>query len=83
MLHDDGTMRKCVKADLAHGLEDCVNPLVELNDTNKIKLSLSVMQWLLFRQHKQVTLRRLMILERRTFRTWCWNLKKQRLWLMF
>ena len=35
MFHDDGTMRKCVKADLAHGLEDGVNSLVELNNTNK------------------------------------------------
>ena len=70
MFHDDGTMRKCVKADLAHGLEDSVNSLVD---------PLSTMQWPLFRQHKQMTLRLLMILERRTFRTWCWNLKKQRL----
>ena len=29
MFHDDGTMRKCVKADLAHALEDGVNSLVE------------------------------------------------------
>ena len=35
MFHDDGTMRKCVKADLSHGLEDGVNSLVELNNTNK------------------------------------------------
>ena len=35
MFHDDGTMKKCAKADLAHGLEDGVNSLVELNDTNK------------------------------------------------
>ena len=35
MFHDDGTMRKCVKADLAHRLEDGVNSLVELNNTNK------------------------------------------------
>ena len=35
MFHDDGTMRKYAKADLAHGLEDGVNSLVELNDTNK------------------------------------------------
>ena len=32
---DDGTMRECVKAVLAHGLEDGVNSLVELNNTNK------------------------------------------------
>ena len=35
MFHDDGTMRKCVKADLAHTLEDGVNSLVELNSTDK------------------------------------------------
>ena len=35
MFHDDGTMRKRVKADLALGLEDGVNSLVELNNTNK------------------------------------------------
>ena len=28
-------MRKCVKANLAHGLEDGVISLVELNNTNK------------------------------------------------
>ena len=52
MFHDDSTMRKCVKADLAHGLEDGVNPLVELKNTNKDKVSLSAMQCLLFKQHK-------------------------------
>ena len=31
MFHDDGTMRKCVKADLAHGLEDGVNSSVDSN----------------------------------------------------
>ena len=35
MFRDDGTMRKCVKADLVHGLEDGVNSLVRLNNTNK------------------------------------------------
>ena len=35
MFHDDGTMRKCAKADLAHGSEDGINSLVELNNTNK------------------------------------------------
>ena len=35
MCHDDGTMRKCVKADLAHRLKDGVNSLVELNNTSK------------------------------------------------
>ena len=34
MFHDDGTMRKCAKADLVHGLEDGVNSLVELNNTS-------------------------------------------------
>ena len=34
MLHDDGTMRKCVN-DLSHGLKDGANSLVELNNTNK------------------------------------------------
>ena len=35
MFHDDGTMRKCVKADHSLGLEDGVNSLVELNNINK------------------------------------------------
>ena len=35
MFHDDGTMRKCVKADLSHGLEDGVKSLAELNNINK------------------------------------------------
>ena len=35
MSHDDSTMRKCVKADLAHGLEDGVSSLVELINANK------------------------------------------------
>ena len=34
MFHDDCTMRKCVKADHAHGLEDGVNTLMELNNAN-------------------------------------------------
>ena len=56
VFHDDGTMGKCAKADLAHGLEDGVNSLVELNNASK-DLRLSAMQWLLFRKHKQVTLK--------------------------
>ena len=35
MFRDDDTMRKCVKVDLVHGLEDGANSLVELNNTNK------------------------------------------------
>ena len=35
MFHDDGTMRKYVKADVDHEIEDGVNYLTELNNTNK------------------------------------------------
>ena len=83
MFHDDGTMRKCVKADLAHGLQDGVNSLVDLNNTNK-DLSVLICDAMAIIQATQTSyVKMVMILERRTFRTWCWNLKKQRLWSMF
>ena len=72
-----------MKADFAHALEDGVNSSVELNNTNK-DLSVLTRDAMAIIQATQTSdVKTFDDFGKTYFRTWCWNLKKQRLWSMF
>ena len=66
-----------MKANLAHGLEDGVISLVELNNTNK-DLSVLIRDAMAINQATQTSDVKTFddFGKKRAFRTWCWNLKK-------